>query len=620
VPIFSLHGEMPASEQDEAVGQSARPKIIVATNVAETSLTIDGVTLVVDSGLARMAEYDSRRGINTLLIEKISQASAEQRAGRAGRTRPGVCCRLWTQRDHERRSRREEPEVRRLDLSETLLTLAAMGLTRVEDFPWLDAPHPEAVERAVWLLRDLGALTESGELTPLGRRLVAFPLHPRYARLLLEAERWKCVPTAALLAALTQGRSILTRVDRRTEEERLEVFGGCNSDFGLLVRAFRYAKRQNFRMEACRRMGIHAEACRQVERAAEQFLGVARKAGLDLTEEPLTDEGLARCILAGFADQVGRRRHSGTLIYDLVHGRRGQLPKSSLAAEADWVVVAEVAEIGQGSGEVRMQLGLATAVELPWLREMFPGDFSTSEEYLYEASQKRVVRQKRVIFRDLILEASSVDAEPGARTAACLAAEVRAGRIVANGWNEAAESWIERVNFVVAACPEAGLSSIGAEERDLLLEQFCEEATCARDLREKPALPVLQSWLRPEQHHLLERLAPARFALPGGKSCRIHYSGNGEARAAVRMQELYGVKQSLFVAGGKVPVTLEILAPNHRPVQVTNDLANFWRTTYLEIRPGLQRRYPKHHWSENPTEVGNQGGASTERKATGSHK
>lgn len=598
VPIFALHGEMPAAEQDEAVRRSAEPKVIVSTNVAETSLTIDGVTLVVDSGLARMAEYDARRGINTLLIEKTSRAAAEQRAGRAGRTAPGRCVRLWTLRDHERRAAREAPEVLRLDLSETLLGLSAMGVARPEEFRWLDKPGAEQIERARHLLGDLGAVAEDGTITPLGRRLVSFPVHPRYARMLIEAERWKCVPTAALLAALAQGRGILTRVDRRVEEERLDLFGGSCSDFGLLLRAFRYAKRQNFRMEACRRLGIHAEACRQVERTAAQFVAVARRQGLSLEESPATDEAIGHCLLAGFADHVGRLRHAGTLIYDVVHGRRGQLPKTSLVRDAEWVVVAEIAEIGMGAGDVRLQLGLATAIEREWLEAMFPEDFSREEEVLFDSFQKRVVRQKRVVFRDLVLEESSSDAAPGAEAAACLAREVRAGRIVAAGWDDAAEQWIERVNFLVAACPELGLPPIGAEDRDLLLEQFCEEATCARDLKEKPALPVLQSWLQPGQLRLLDRFAPVRLELPGGKTCRVRYSGDGEARASVRIQELFGVEGSLLVGGGKVPVTLEILAPNHRPVQVTNDLANFWRTTYPEIRPALQRRYPRHHWKE----------------------
>ncbi len=618
VPIFPLHGEMAAAEQDAAVGESRDPKVIVATNVAETSLTIPGVTLVVDSGLARRAEFDPRRGINTLMVEKISRAAAEQRAGRAGRTQPGLCLRLWTLRDHERRAAAEEPEVRRLDLSETLLGLAAIGVTEVENFPWLDAPTPESLQRARVLLQDLGAIGTGGHLTALGRRLAAFPLHPRYARLLLEAEKWHCVPTAALLAALVQGRRILTRADRQVEAERSDLFGGSNSDFGFLLRAFRYAKRQSFRAEACRRLGIHAEACRQVERTAEQFLAMARRAGLDLREEPLTDEGLARCVLAGFADQVARRRHSGTGVYDLVHGRRGHLAKNSLAAEAAWIVVAEVAEIGQGSGEVRVELGLATAIELSWLREMFPESFSSEEQTFYDSSQKRVIRQRRVIFRDLVLEESSTDAPPGAETAACLAAEVRAGRIQPANWNETAPPWIERVNFLAQHCPELGFTPIRDEELQLLLEQFCEDATCVRDLKEKPALPVLQSWLRPEQVSLLEKLAPARLGLPGGKSCRIHYRVQGEARAAVRMQELFGVKNSLLVAGGKVPVTLEILAPNHRPVQVTNDLANFWRTTYPELRPALQRRYPKHLWLDDPTQP--PGGAAVARKAAGSQR
>ncbi|MGC2579020.1 MAG: helicase-related protein, partial [Terrimicrobiaceae bacterium] len=275
--ILPLHGELPASEQDKAVARTERRKIIVSTNVAETSLTIDGVTMVVDAGLARVARYDPHRGINTLFIEKISRASADQRAGRAGRTAPGLCLRLWTQRDHTLRSSTEIPEIKRLDLAETVLSLKAAGIDDVNRFRWMDTPEEKSLARAERLLADLGALdSHSGAITSLGRRMLRFPIHPRYARMFLAARDFGCVRAAALIAALTQSRNLLLRAERRIEEERAEIFGQGISDFLVLIRAFSYAERHNFRIEALRPLAIHAEAARQVNKLFEQFLEIAR--------------------------------------------------------------------------------------------------------------------------------------------------------------------------------------------------------------------------------------------------------------------------------------------------------------------------------------------------------
>jgi ATP-dependent helicase HrpB len=564
--------------------------------VAETSLTIDGVTLVVDSGLARVARYDAQRGIDTLHIEKISRASAEQRAGRAGRTAPGRCLRLWTRHEHERRPARELPEIKRLDLAETILTLKACGVGELREFRWLEPPDAAALERAELLLHDLGALDASGGLTPIGRRLLSFPVHPRYGRLFLEAEKRGCVRAAALMAALTQSRSILTRVDRRTEEERADLFGGGTSDFSFLFRAFAWAQKNDFRMEACRRLGIHADGARQVARLFAQFLEIADRLGWDTESASPNEEELAKCVLAAFADQVGRRRSAGNYVCDLVHGRRGVLPARSLAADSPLIVAAEIQEIGRGHGEAEVQLGLVTAIEEEWLRELYPADFSEEREVVFDTGQNRVVERQVIRFRDLVLRQSDRDAVAGPETAACLARMLRERQPDLAGWGEPEELWIRRVNFVARHFPELEIPPIGPEERDLLLEQFCEGATCLRDLRNKPAKPVLRGWLRPEQAAQVDRLAPERVPLPGGKSAKVQYNEAGEARTAARIQELFGLAGGLRVGGGRVPLTIEILAPNHRPVQVTRDLENFWKETYPQIKQQLQRRYPKHRW------------------------
>ncbi|HLB34405.1 MAG TPA: helicase-related protein, partial [Chthoniobacterales bacterium] len=375
VTIFPLHGELPPVEQDAAVSTHGGRKVIVSTNVAETSLTIEGITGVIDAGLARIARFDPRRGINTLLIEKISRASADQRAGRAGRTAPGHCLRLWTEREHTRRLHQEAPEIHRVDLSEVLLTLKAAGFQETASLRWLSPPDAEALKKAEILLYDLGAIDQKGKITPIGQRMVTFPTHPRYARMLLAAEELGCVRAAALLAALTQSRSLLLRTDRNIEEERNDLFGGGSSDFLVMTRVFAWAQRHEFRTDHCRRFAIHADAARQTGRLFEQFCSLARAQGLNTEAPPASDEVIAKCILLGFADHVARRRSAGTNLCDIVHGRRGLLAKESVASSSRLLVAAEISEIGQSHGEARVQLSMATAIDEEMLRELFPKDF-----------------------------------------------------------------------------------------------------------------------------------------------------------------------------------------------------------------------------------------------------
>src|SRR5918996_34653 len=282
--VFPLHGELPPGEQDAAVARYDRRKIVVATNVAETSLTIDGVRLVIDSGLARIPRYDPYRGINTLLVEKISRAAADQRAGRAGRTAPGHCLRLWTAHDQNSRPAQELSEVKRLDLSEVILTLKASGVKDVKAVRWLEAPDHRALDRAELLLSDLAAIDgATGAISALGRRMLAFPVHPRYSRMLLAAHDYGCVRRVALIAALTQGRDLLVRRQaKQAADARDDLFGDeTESDFFVLMRAWRYAERHGYHIERCRRLGVHAQAARQVGPLFEQFLRIAAAEGLD---------------------------------------------------------------------------------------------------------------------------------------------------------------------------------------------------------------------------------------------------------------------------------------------------------------------------------------------------
>ncbi len=595
--VLPLHGELPASEQDKAVARTSQRKIIVSTNVAETSLTIDGVTMVIDCGLARVARYDPNRGINTLLIEKISRASADQRAGRAGRTAPGFCLRLWTQRDHDLRAASELPEIRRLDMAETVLSLKAARVNNLDTFRWMDRPEEKSLVRAEQLLRDLGALDfQDGTITPTGRRMLSFPVHPRYARMFLAAEELGCVRAAALIAALTQSRSLLLRADRKIEEERAEIFGEGISDFLILMRAYAYAQSHDFRIEALRPLAIHADAARMVKKLFEQFLDIARAEKLDINDRPASDEAIARSVLAAFADQVARRRSGGTLVCDIVHGRRGQLARASIAQNSRLIVAAEINEIEGRGGDAQVILSLATEIEEAWLREMFPRDFQERTAHFFDNSQNRVVVRREKMFRDLVIESQDRDADPSPAATACLAQVVVDGDLKLNQWDDAVEQWIARVNFLAGAMPEQNLPVLGASEREYIIHLVCEDATNYREIKDRPVLARARSILSPPQQHLVDKHAPERLELPGGRRAKITYAAGSEPVLSARIQDLYGVNEDLKIAAGRVPLTIHVLAPNHRPVQVTKSLKTFWAESYPKLKQQLQRQYPKHEW------------------------
>ncbi len=595
-----LHGELPPEQQDRAVERSRTRKIIVSTNVAETSLTIDGVTAVIDSGLARMAKFDPHRGINTLLIEKISAASADQRTGRAGRTAAGVGIRLWTEREHGQRALQELPEVKRLDLAEVVLTLKARGIDDVAGFPWIESPDSKALEKAETLLRDLGALEgKQNGITETGRKMLRFPLHPRYARMLLEAQLRDCVRPVALMAALTQGRNFLLRgVAKSIEQSREDALGEEHaSDFLLLMRAWQEADKAGYRIEFCRDLGIHAQGARQVGPLFQQFLKIAEKEGLNIGDRGVDVVAVRKCVLAGFSDQVAKRLDAGTLRCELVHGRRGMLARESVIQKAVLLVAAEITEVGGRGGEVNVLLNLATEIEESWLGELFPSDYHTTDRVVFDETAKRVIVRKERRFRDLVIEAKVSGGEvPLDAAAGLLAKEVLSGRIKLEAWDEVVEQWITRVNRLAEWFPELEVSPITEEDRPMLIEQICHGELSVKALRDKPVMPVLREWLRPEQLAVLDTYLPERLTMANGRKSRIEYRTEGPPILSARIQELYGIEGKFTLGQGRVPVKIQVLAPNQRPIQVTDDLTNFWREQYPKVKAELSRRYPRHEW------------------------
>lgn len=598
--IVSLHGEMTPQDQDAAVAPGGAPKIIVSTNVAETSLTIEGVRAVVDAGLARVASYDPRRGLNTLTVQKISRASAEQRAGRAGRLGPGIAIRLWAEREHLHRAESELPEIQRLELGEALLALhVAQDRARL-GIEWFEKPAEAALSRAETLLHDLGAIApdaESGEqrLTPTGLRMSAFPTHPRFARMLLAAADNGCVREAAMCAALAQGREILM-VGRNQSSFKNEDFWEADdlSEFQALLRAFIRAEALNFDPQACAPLNVHALSAREAGRSYEQFLRIAGRARLPVNDEVASGEALAKTLLAAFSDHLGVETSSGSRIYRLPGGYSGHLGKDAHIKPPRLLVASEIIEV-QGKA-LTVQLNLVTKIEEEWLRTMFPADFTSGRRAQYDSVNRRVVNLEEVRFRSLVLSSRERGEPDEATAASLLAEEVVAGRLQLPLWNEKVEQWITRVNCLSKWMPELELPPISEEDRRLIIEQVCEGCTTYRQLKDRDIFPALHQWLSHAQRDLLERYAPERLPLKNGRTARIEYDEKQAPSVSVVLQQLFDVNENPKVAGGRITVVVHLLSPAQRPIQTTADLGRFWKEGYPAVRAQLRGRYPKHEW------------------------
>jgi len=596
--VCPLYSGLSPKLQDEAVAPArpgGRSRIIVSTNVAETSLTIDGVRTVIDAGLARVARYDATRGIDTLMIEKISRASADQRAGRAGRTAPGRCVRLWSEADHARRAAFDLPEIHRVDLAEVVLSLKSAGVTDVRAFRWLDAPEAHGLEVAERLLEQLGAIDGSGALTSDGEMMASFPLHPRYARLLLSGQREGCVAEAGFIAAAVQGEGVFVRGrDARGREEFSEPSDG--SDFVAEWRAYQVALDMRFDARRCGQSGILARGAREIEKSMVQLERVAVQRGLDWREVDFEQhrEAVSRVMLAAFSDRLAVRMGSATLACRVVDGRRGTLDTHSVVKNAKAFVATEMTEV-EGR-EVTVYLNRCSEIALDDLRALFPDDFKEHDGAFYDESIRRVVRKHELRFRDLVLESKEGGEPPLDEAAHLLAERVVAGELKMKGWDSSVERWIARLVSLSKWLPEMELPGFDEDDKLMVLEEVCQGAKSYKEIKNREVMPVLQKWLSAGQKQVLDAYAPLEVTLSNGRKAKVRYSSDGAPWIALKMQLLYDVEELPEIAMGKVKLLVHLLAPNQRPWQVTDDLKGFWERGYPQMKKDLAGRYPKHEW------------------------
>ncbi|MBQ7652150.1 MAG: ATP-dependent helicase HrpB [Victivallales bacterium] len=609
--FLPLYGDLSPDAQRKVMEPAECRKVIVATNIAETSLTIPGVRHVIDSGLAKYSFYDSARGIDSLETRPIARDSADQRSGRAGREAPGTCRRLWSWIEQSAKNPRTLPEIQRVDLAEAVLAVKAFGFNDVNAFPWYEKPQQRMLDNATQTLTALGFISESdGGLTETGKLLQSFPAHPRLALLMWLGSQDGCYDLACYTAAIISERPLLSgagvspsmnRERRQSAKRKARGEKLPASDFITLIDSVQSAREARFQPDFCQRLGINEKAARDVCRAADDFMALGNRMDWRQNNADDSEEACLKCILRTFPDRLARRKDSGSLVCLLPMGRRAELARESVVRDESLFVAAEIREVAAvGIQSSKLMLSLASGIREDWLLDYFPDAWTDIDEPFWDEQKQQVFRRTSLSCLGLCLD-EKVRNDPPADVAGHILAEhvaeqMDAGRVPLEDWNDGVSRWIERVHWVASIFPEEGLPAYDDAGRMKVLEMLCQGETSIRALRNKDTLAYAKQLLSYKQQQFVDAMAPPFIMLPNGRRMKIDYAVGQTPKGKAKIQDLYDVKQTPTVANGRVRILLDILAPNFRTVQITDDLTNFWNTLYPKIRTELSRRYPKHKW------------------------
>jgi ATP-dependent helicase HrpB len=574
--VIPLHGNLPPDQQDRAILPSppGGRKVVLATSIAETSLTIEGVRVVVDAGLSRVPRFSPRTGMTRLATVRVSRASAEQRRGRAGRLAPGVCYRLWSRQEDAALPERSSPEILQADLAPLALDLAAAGVRDPAELRWLDPPPPAAFSEARSLLAQLGALDASGGFTPHGAAMTRLALHPRLSHMVMKASELGDRDTACEIAALLTERDLLRRSEGVPEADirtRLDLLRGTTV-------------RREVDREALRRARAEVAVCRR-GRGAGKGQGAGMGVGVLL--------GLA------YPDRIAQRRQGQVGRFLLRNGLGASLDPQGLSRE-EYLVIPELDGKAPES-----RILVAAPISIEEIREWFGSDIAIEEVVAWDSASRAVAARRRERLGAIVLRDTAIGNPDPALVAGALMEGVRKEGLHVLSWDDGARRTRERITFIRTL--DAGWPDVSDSALADSLEEWLEPhgAGLARldDLARVDLSAALLDRLSWEQRAALDRLAPTHVTVPSGSRIPVDYGDPALPVLAVRLQELFGLSETPRVGGGAVPLTLHLLSPAGRPVQVTRDIAGFWRTTYFEVRKDLKGRYPRHHWPDDPLEA-----------------
>jgi len=571
VTVTPLYGDLSQVQQEAAIlpAASGQRKVVLATSVAETSLTIEGVRVVVDAGLMRVPRFDPLSGMTRLTTLRVSQASADQRRGRAGRLEPGMCYRLWS--EGERLQTQGTPEILQADLAPLVLELAQWGARDAGRLAWLDPPPPAALSQARKLLQGLEALDDSGSITAHGHRLLELPLHPRLAHMVVKGIERGDGWLACLIAALISERDI--------------VSGEKSADINLRLRILNSAN--NPQQSADR------QRLRRVLTVAKD---IARQAGI--TDHALRPEHTGAVLAFAYPDRIARSRSTGGGHYLLSGGRGAYLPVSDPLSASEWLAVAE---LDGATREARIYM--AAALSEREVRELFVSQITQLHILDWDevSGSVRAISEQRL--GAITLAARTVDSLDPEQVTALLLAAIRRRGLACLPWTPALRNWQARVLFL-RQLDERGWPDVSDAQLLTTLETWLAPFMVGRSrmthLANLPLHDALFALLDYKKLQQLEELAPTHFTVPTGSHIPIDYAAGEIPVLSVRLQELFGLAKTPAIAGDRVALLLHLLSPAHRPVQVTRDLAGFWRSSYQDVKKDMKGRYPKHPWPDDP--------------------
>jgi ATP-dependent helicase HrpB len=585
--ICPLYGDLPFAAQERAIMPAGRRKVVLATNIAETSLTIEGVKVVIDSGWCRRLRFDAGRGLNRLVTERVSAASAVQRAGRAGRLGPGACYRLWT--EHQQRTLLPfyPPEIQTADLAPLALDLALWGVGDAASLHWLDPPPPAALAEGRKLLLRLGGVDSRGHITTIGRRMAELPLHPRLAHLLLLAVDRGEGPLGCDLAALLSERDVLRNAPG--------AGAGHVSASDLLDRLDALASWR--RSAGAGGVATYdRSACRSVDRVARQLRATL---GIAADPQPPTAEGVGRLLSQAYPDRIARQRAPESDRYLLANGLGGRLAPQCAVRNRPFIVAVSLEGEEGGDGLIRQ----ASSVELPDLRQEFGAFIERRRVVAWDEGEGRVVAREEERFGALLLGTRAITPDKEEIREAFLQGIAAGPGLTACAWSSQALQFVARVRFLSRQFPgEWPDLSVERLNADLpqWLGPFVPGVRSRAELARTDILPALRALLSWEQGRRLDEGAPTQITVPSGSRIRVDYLPEEGPVLAVKLQELFGLGDTPCVAWGRVPLLLHLLSPAGRPMQVTRDLRNFWNMVYPQVKKELKGRYPKHPWPDDP--------------------
>lgn len=585
IAIHPLYGDLPKEAQDRAIqpDRHGQRKVVLATPIAETSLTIEGITCVVDSGYARAPCFDPNSGLTRLDTVRISRAAAEQRTGRAGRLGPGHCYRLWSESTQRGLQAQTMPEIIAADLAPLALELAQWGVHDADSLAWLDPPPPGALAQARQLLAELGALDGKGVITALGQAMATLPAHPRLAHLLLEGHRLGMGALACDVAALLSERDILARDNGARSCDMLERIEALT--------AFRTRGRAGAQSQ-----GADPYACERIEQTTRQW---RRLLNIKQPATSANDEDIGLLLALAYPDRIAAQREPNSGRYLLANGRGARLAHTDHLIKHPYLVAAQI-----DAGKTEGMIYLAAPVAAQALREHLAGRIQTQDAVRWHNQQQAIIARCEERLGELVLASQPLqNAAPGTLRKAMLEG-VRQLGLEALPWTREAREWQARVLSMRHWRPEDGWPDVSDTHLAATLEDWLEtylDSITRRDhLSRLDMASILGNMLDWPQRTRLDEGAPTHLTVPSGSRLRLQYTPGEPPVLAVKLQEMFGLGDTPRIAGGRIPVTLHLLSPAQRPIQVTQDLRGFWERTYTEVKKELKGRYPKHPWPDDP--------------------